>query len=95
MATKAKRTPKPVGRPTGPASRRSINLPNGDRLTPYYGEFSTTVDLSPKFLQRIRPSMPTVKLGGIIYVRHDEGLKVLAEGVSSKARRTAKKGARR
>jgi hypothetical protein len=95
MTTKAKRTPKPVGRPSGPQARRSIVLPNGDRLTPYYGEFSTTVDLSPKFLQRIRPSMPTITLGGIVYVRHDEGLKVLAEGVSSKAKRTAKKGVRR
>jgi hypothetical protein len=70
---------KTAGRPAGRKERIAIDLPDGDRLVPYYSTFSQTTGLNAKYLQRIRPRMPTVEHGGIVYVRDAAGRRVLAE----------------
>jgi hypothetical protein len=59
--------------------RPPIDLPDGDRLVPYFSVFSKATGLSPKYLQGIRHRMSTVVHGGIVYVRERVGLQVLAE----------------
>jgi hypothetical protein len=76
----------PAGRPVGVKQRPPIDLPDGDRLVPYFSTFSQDTALSPKYLQGIRHRMPTVVHGGIVYVRDKAGRLVLAES-KKRARR--------
>jgi len=76
----------PAGRPAGTKQRIAIDLPDGDRLVPYFTTFAQGTGLHIKYLQRIRHRMPTVVHGGIVYVRDRAGREALANSVQKRGR---------
>jgi hypothetical protein len=78
----------PAGRPAGVTKQRlPIDLPDGDRLIPYFTTFSKDTGLHPKYLQRIRHRMPTVVCAGVVYVKDKAGREALANPPKRRARR--------
>lgn len=58
----------PSGRPAGTKQRPPIDLPDGDRLVPYFTTFAQAIGLNAKSLQRIRHRVPVTTIAGIVYV---------------------------
>jgi hypothetical protein len=59
----------------GPQPRRRIDLPNGDYLEPR-SEFASGIGVHDRTCARM--NLPTVYVGSVAYVRHNESLNAIA-----------------
>jgi hypothetical protein len=79
-------------KPRGKASRRHIQMPNGDVLLPRDDLARDVIGCSPRTAQRM--NLPTTYIGNVAYVPRDASLQIIADRVKrlnepSRKRRSA------
>jgi len=59
--------------------RKCIELPDGERSTPYYATFSEETGRHAKSLQRMRRHLPALVRTGVVYVLDRKARLILAD----------------